>query len=49
MEWYVIALLVLLFLGSSTLSESISSSKYPLYKDYQEKVFKYLPIKKYNK
>ncbi len=43
------ALLVLLFLGSSTLSESISSSKYPMYKDYQEKVFKYLPVKKYNK
>lgn len=42
-------LLVLLFLGSSTLAESISSSKYPLYKDYQEKVFKYLPVKKYNK
>lgn len=42
-------LLVLVFIGSSRLAESISSSKYPLYKDYKKKVFKYLPIKKYNK
>ncbi len=40
-------LLVLLFLGSSTLGESISSSKYVEYQDYQKKVFKYLPIRKY--
>ncbi|MBP5293090.1 MAG: DUF1295 domain-containing protein, partial [Clostridia bacterium] len=40
-------LLVLLFLGSSTLGESISSSKYPEYAEYQKTVFKYLPIRKY--
>lgn len=40
-------LLVLIFVGSSRLAEAISSSKYPLYKDYQKKVFKYLPFKKY--
>lgn len=39
--------LVLLFLGSSTLSEAISSKKYPKYKDYQDQVFKYLPVKKF--
>ena len=42
-------LLILLFLGSSTLGEAISSSKYPLYQDYQKKVSKYLPLWKYNK
>lgn len=42
-----VGLLVLIFVGSSRLAEAISSSKYPLYKDYQKKVFKYLPIKKY--
>lgn len=40
-------LLILVFVGSTRLAESISSSKYPLYKDYQKKVFKYLPIRKY--
>ena len=42
-------LLVLLFLGSSTMAESISMSKYPEYQEYQRKVFKYIPIKKYRK
>ena len=40
-------LILLLFLGSSTFGESVSSSKYPLYKEYQEKVYKYIPLKKY--
>lgn len=42
-------LLVLLFLGSSTLAEGISCSKYEEYKDYQQKASKYLPLpwKKY--
>ena len=39
--------IVLLFLGSSTFGESVSTSKYPKYKDYQSKVFKYIPLKKY--
>ena len=39
--------IVLLFLGSSTFGEAISSSKYPLYKDYQSCVFKYRPIRKF--
>ena len=39
--------LILLFLGSSTFGESISSSKYPKYSDYQRQVFKYLPLRKY--
>jgi steroid 5-alpha reductase family enzyme len=39
--------LVLLFMGSSTLGESISSGKYPKYKDYTEQVFKYLPLGKF--
>ena len=41
-------LLVFLFLGSSTLGEKISSSKYPYYVIYQQQVFKYLPIRKFN-
>lgn len=40
-------LLILLFLGSSTLGEKISSSKYGEYENYRNSVFKYLPIKKY--
>ena len=40
-------LLIFLFLGSSELGESISSSKYPLYQEYQAQVFKYLPIRKF--
>ena len=40
--------LVLLFLGSSTLGESISSSKYPEYKQYQNSVCRYLPLWEYD-
>lgn len=39
--------LILLFMGSSWLGESISSDKYPEYKAYTERVFKYIPIRKY--
>jgi steroid 5-alpha reductase family enzyme len=38
-------LLVLLFKGSSDFSESISAEKYPLYKEYQQQVGRFLPIK----
>ena len=41
-------LLVLLFIGSSSLGESISSKKYPRYKDYITQVCKYLPIRKFD-
>lgn len=41
-------LLILLFMGSSTLGEAITSKKYSEYALYQKKVFKYLPIRKYN-
>ena len=41
--------LVFLFLGSSTFGEAISYGKYPEYKYYQSYVFKYLPLRKYNK
>ena len=41
-------LLILLFMGSSALSESISSKKYPRYKDYIEQVRKYIPIRKFD-
>jgi steroid 5-alpha reductase family enzyme len=48
-NWSIVGcmFLILLFLGSSTFGESISSGKYPQYKDYQSKVFKYLPFRKY--
>lgn len=39
--------LILLFMGSSMLGESISAGKYPKYKDYAERIFKYIPIRKY--
>lgn len=39
-------LLILLFLGSSTLAENISSSKYPSYSAYRKSHFRYLPIKR---
>lgn len=39
--------LLLLFMGSSAFGESISSSKYPEYRIYQNQVFKYLPLRKY--
>ena len=38
-----IILLIFLFFGSSVFSESISSGKYPKYKDYQERVPRFLP------
>ena len=48
-NWSIFAclLLILLFLGSSTLGEAISSSKYPMYQDYQKKTSKYIPLWKY--
>jgi hypothetical protein len=36
-------LLVLLFLGSSIMTEKISSSKYPEYSTYQKEVPKFIP------
>ena len=36
-------LLILLFRGSANFSEEISASKYPKYKEYQEKVPRFLP------
>ena len=36
-------LLILLFIGSSTLTENISKSKYPAYADYQENVARFVP------
>ncbi len=46
LNWSVIGaiLLILLFWGSSNFSESISAGKYPGYREYQEKVNRYLPI-----
>ena len=48
-SWSMIGplLLVLIFLGSSNLQEKISSSKYPEYCDYINKVSKYIPFRKY--
>lgn len=40
-------LLILLFIGSTELGESISMGKYPQYEDYTEQIHKYLPVKKY--
>lgn len=39
-------LLIALFLGSSNFSESISSEKYPEYKNYQKKVSRFIPFLK---
>lgn len=39
-------LLVVLFQGSANFSEEISAGKYPLYSDYQQRVRKFLPLKK---
>ncbi len=36
-------LLVILFIGSTKLTESISSTKYPDYSDYQKEVPKFIP------
>ena len=41
-------LLILLFMGSSALGETISSQKYPRYRDYAEQVFKYLPLRRFD-
>ncbi len=41
-------LLILLFMGSSMLGERISSSKYPMYRDYVQQVHKYLPSRRYD-
>jgi len=45
LNWSVMGaiLLVLLFWGSSSLSESISAGKYPDYKDYQKRVPRFFP------
>lgn len=50
-NWTIIpvCLLIFIFMGSSVMAEMITSSKYPEYKDYQSRVFKYLPLRKYNK
>lgn len=49
-NWTIFAplFLIFLFLGSSTLGESISNSKYPEYKYYRATVSKYIPLRKYN-
>ena len=39
--------LILIFVGSSRMAESISVNKYKEYEEYQRQVFRYLPIKKY--
>ena len=48
-NWSIVGplFLILLFMGSSNLGEQISSSKYPMYKEYQRQVFKYLPLRRY--
>ena len=50
-HWTMIGplLLVLLFMGSSSLGESISAGKYPQYADYVRQVFKYLPLRKFRR
>lgn len=44
-NWSIVGslLLILLFFGSSNLSESISSGKYPDYKNYQKRVPRFVP------
>jgi len=46
-NWSVMGaiLLVLLFLGSSSFSESISSGKYPHYAEYRKRVPRFIPFK----
>lgn len=48
-NWSVIGalLLIVLFMGSSAMSEEISSSKYPEYADYCRTVSKFFPGKRY--
>ena len=50
-NWSMIGalLLVVLFSGSTSLAEGISSDKYPEYADYCKKVSKFFPGRKYNK
>lgn len=45
-NWTIVGcmLLILLFMGSSTFGEKISSGKYLEYKEYQEKVSKFIPL-----
>ena len=47
LNWSIMGaiLLVLLFWGSSSFSESISAGKYPEYKAYKKKVPRFIPIK----
>lgn len=46
-NWSMIGalLLILLFMGSTSFAEEISSSKYPKYADYCKQVNKYLPLR----
>ena len=48
-SWSIVGplLLVFIFLGSSNLQEGISSSKYPEYSDYVNRISKYIPFRKY--
>ena len=48
-NWSIIGaiLLIVLFQGSSALSEELSSSKYPEYSDYIKKVSRFFPGRKY--
>lgn len=50
-HWSMIGalLLILLFMGSSALGESISGKKYPRYRDYAARVFKYLPLRSFRR
>lgn len=49
-NWSIIGTvtLVLLFTSSSKFTEKITASKYPRYAEYQDKVFKYLPLRKFH-
>jgi Na+-driven multidrug efflux pump len=44
----IINLLLLLFMGSSALGEGISAGKYPLYSVYADRVYKYLPLRRFD-
>lgn len=50
-HWSMIGplLLILLFMGSSSLGESISAKKYPQYASYVRQVFKYLPLRRFRR
>lgn len=51
LHWSMIGplLLILLFMGSSSLGESISAKKYSQYPSYVRQVFKYLPLRKFRR